>query len=126
MIFTGDGSLARHEFGIIDSFEENKWYDTYEPDKYNCISVDDYFIEEIIARYYKELTAIKTYFVISTQIGKGLDEAGVTIIPPEFLGQFRDLIIKANSHLKSNELQILIKIISEAIGENKHLIHFGI
>ena len=38
---------SRHEFGIIDSFEENKWYDTYEPDKYNCISVDDYFIEEI-------------------------------------------------------------------------------
>ncbi|WP_058486961.1 hypothetical protein [Defluviitalea phaphyphila] len=26
--------MAKHEFGIIDSFEENKWYSDYEPEKY--------------------------------------------------------------------------------------------
>jgi ribosomal protein S3AE len=33
--------MAKHEFGIIDYFEENKWYSVYEPEKYNCISVSD-------------------------------------------------------------------------------------
>ena len=29
------------EFGIIDEFDEEKDYSDYEPEKYNCISVDD-------------------------------------------------------------------------------------
>lgn len=24
--------MAKHEFGIIDYFEENKWYSVYEPE----------------------------------------------------------------------------------------------
>ena len=43
--------MAKHEFGIIDSFEENKWYSNYEPEKYNCISVSDDLIEELIIKY---------------------------------------------------------------------------
>ncbi|MDN5316111.1 MAG: hypothetical protein PWR08_235 [Thermoanaerobacterium sp.] len=27
-------TVAKHEFGIIHSFEENKWYSDYEPEKY--------------------------------------------------------------------------------------------
>jgi hypothetical protein len=29
------------EFGIINTFEEDKDYSYYEPEKYNCILVDD-------------------------------------------------------------------------------------
>lgn len=32
--------MAKHDFGILDRFEENKWYQEYEPEKYNCVSVD--------------------------------------------------------------------------------------
>ena len=39
--------MAKHEFGIIDSFKENKWYSDYEPEKYNCISVSDDLIEQL-------------------------------------------------------------------------------
>lgn len=46
--------MAKHEFGIIDSFEENKWYSNYEPEKYNCISVSDDLIEELIIKYNPE------------------------------------------------------------------------
>lgn len=90
-------TVAKHEFGIIDSFEENKWYSYYEPEKYNCISVNDDLIEELIIKYNEELTAIKTYFQVTSQPDTGLDNCGVTLIPPESLKQFRDIIIKANS-----------------------------
>jgi len=118
--------LAKHEFGIIDSFEENRWYSEYEPEKYNCVSVSDDLIEELITKYNEELMEIKTYFQITTQPGAGLDYCGVTLIPPESLKQFRDVIIKANSHYQSQELKLLIEKISAAINENKYLIHYGI
>lgn len=118
--------MAKHEFGIIDSLQENKWYSSYEPEKYNCISIDDYLIGELTIRYDEELMAIKTYFAISTQVGNGLDYSGITIIPPKSLKQFRDIIIKANSQYQSHELKLLIEKISNAINENKYLIHYGI
>jgi hypothetical protein len=104
------GGIIKHEFGIIDSIEKNRWYSEYEPVKYNCVSVSDDLIEELITKYNEELMAIKTYFQVTTQPGVGLDYCGVTLIPPESLKQFRDVIIKANSHYQSQELKLLIDI----------------
>lgn len=118
--------MAKHEFGIIDFFEENKWYSNYEPEKYNCISVSDGLIEELIIKYNEELMAIKTYFQVATQPGTGLDYFGVTIIPPEFLRDFRNIIIKANNQYQWQELKLLIEKVSDAISKNKYLIHYGI
>ncbi|WP_457945359.1 hypothetical protein [Caproiciproducens sp. LBM24188] len=118
--------MEKHEFGIIDSFEEIKWYSDYEPEKYNCISVSDDLFEELIIKCNEELLAIKTYFQVTTQPGTGLDYCGVTLIPPESLKQFRDIIIKANNHFKAKELQLLTEKITEAITGNKYLIHYGI
>jgi len=39
---------------------------------------------------------------------------------------FRDIIIKANGYYQSQELQLLIEKVSNAISENKYLIHYGI
>ena len=42
--------MARHEFGIMQNAPEpRKRYDEYEPQKYNCMSVDDDYIEKIVA-----------------------------------------------------------------------------
>ena len=119
-------TLAKHEFGIIDFIEENKWYSDYQPEKYNCISVSDDLMEELIIKYNEELTKIKTYFQTTNQPGTGLDYCGVTLIPPESLRQFRGVIIKANIHYQSQELELLIEKVSSAISENKYLIHYGI
>jgi ubiquinone/menaquinone biosynthesis C-methylase UbiE len=51
--------LAKHDFGIIDFFEENKWYSDYEPQKYNCISVDDNLLGEMIIKYNEELNLLE-------------------------------------------------------------------
>lgn len=119
-------TVAKHEFGIIDFFEENKWYSKYEPEKYDCISVNDDLIGELTIRYNEELMAIKTYFQVTTQAGNGLDYSGITIIPPESLKQFRDVIVKANNRFKAKEFQLLTEKITEAIRKNKYLIHYGI
>jgi hypothetical protein len=119
-------NLAKHEFGIIDSIEKNRWYSENEPVKYNCVSVSDDLIEELITKYNEELMTIKTYFQVTTQPGVGLDYCGVTLIPPESLKQFRGVIIKANIHYQSQELELLIEKVSSAISENKYLIHYGI
>jgi len=115
-----------HDFGIIDSFEEDKWYSIYEPDKYNCVAVSDELIAEVLAKHKEELSAIRTYYQVKTQPGTGLDYCGVTLIPPESLSRFRDVIIKAFNDTKAEELQRLIDKISEAIKENKYVIHYGL
>ena len=118
--------MAKHEFGIIDFFKENKWYSDYEPEKYNCISVNDNLIEVLSIKYKAQLVAIKTYFQVTIQPGTGLDYYGVTIIPPESLNQFKEVIIKANSKYQSQELKLLIEKVSDAINKKKYLIHYGI
>ncbi len=69
---------------------------------------------------------IKTYLGPSSKLSCGLDENGITIIPPESLISVRDIIINANTQKKSGELDELICKVNEAIRDNKHLIHFGI
>ncbi len=46
------------EFGIIDDFDRNRDYSTYEPQIYNCIAIQD----DIINDWWNELMLIKTYY----------------------------------------------------------------
>ncbi|MBU5437158.1 hypothetical protein KQI42_03995 [Tissierella sp. MSJ-40] len=116
-----------HEFGIIDCIEKNKDYDFYEPEKYNCISVDGDLIDEI---YYKgfgdKMKNLETFAHNTNRPYKDLAYYGVTLIPPKSLKQFLNIIIEENAKYKSKELKELTKKICDAIKENKWLIHFGI
>ncbi|SPU10465.1 Uncharacterised protein [Niallia circulans] len=47
-----------HEFGIIENFNKQYVYNHYTPDIYDCIPVNDDFIQELI----KPLAMMKTYF----------------------------------------------------------------
>jgi len=38
-MLAGGNVSAGHEFGIIDTFEEDKWYSNYEPEKYMEFSI---------------------------------------------------------------------------------------
>ena len=52
--------MAKHEFGIMNvNPKPNKRYDTYEPEKYDCISVHDDYIEPLL-----EKLAALYYFLI--------------------------------------------------------------
>lgn len=118
--------IATHKFGIIEQFEENKFYCKYEPEKYNCISVDIHLMDDVIDNFLEEWGKIKTYLGSYSKTYYGLEENGITIIPPESLVTFRQIIINANTKVKSTELINLINKVNEAIRDNKYLIHFGV
>ncbi|MCM3116324.1 short-chain dehydrogenase [Neobacillus sp. MER 74] len=111
-----------HEFGIIDNTENVKRNIGYEPQKYNCISVDD----EIIIDLNENLSIMKTYFHSLERPKFGLAYWGITIIPPESLSMFFDVVTSATLYKKSAELNELASKILQAIEENKYMIHFGI
>ena len=115
-----------HEFGIIDCIEENKDY-TYEPDKYNCICVDGDLIDEIYHKGFGDkMKKLDTFAHNTKRPYKDLAYYGITLIPPGSLEEFLNIIIEENVQCKSEELEMLEKKISDAIKENKWLIHYGI
>ena len=81
--------MANHEFGIMQNQPMNKErFDEYEPNKYDCIVVDDNFIEPILI----DLQKLDCYWHTLQNPGKGLAYYGITLIPPDSLKAFIDAI----------------------------------
>jgi hypothetical protein len=109
--------MPKHEFGIIQSEPiKGVRFDQYEPEKYNCISIDDDYIEPILS----ELSDLDFYWHTVDIPGKGLAYWGVTLIPPKSIDSIIDKII----HI--TELSLLMKLLLKAKVDNKYVIHFGI
>jgi hypothetical protein len=51
--------LIKAEFGIIDEIDPSKEYGVYEPEKYNCVFIDD---DTYINDWWDRLSDMKTYF----------------------------------------------------------------
>jgi hypothetical protein len=111
------------QFGIIDVFEKDKDYSLdYEPQKYNCVAIED----DILNDWWNELILIKTYFHCFSRPDFGLARWGVTLIPPESLEAFYNIVSKYKKSKSSNQLIDLITLLSKAISENKYVIHYGV
>ena len=109
--------MARHEFGIMQNApKQGKRYDEYEPQQYSCISVDDDFIHAIDAN----LHSIDCYWHTLDVKGKGLAYCGITMIPPDALGFFIE-IVKGIPPLSE-----LRQLLENALKENIWIIHFGL
>lgn len=109
--------MARHEFGIMENAPKpQKRYDEYEPQKYNCISVDDEYVEKIDAT----LNDIDFYWHTLDVPAKGIAYTGITLIPPTSIQAFA-AVIKEIAAL--NELKDLLE---KALADNKWVIHFGL
>ncbi|MGN7399999.1 short-chain dehydrogenase [Cytobacillus praedii] len=111
-----------HEFGIIDEIDKMKSYTEYTPQKYNCISVDD----DLLNSLSEQLSIMKTYFHSLKRPEIGLAYWGITIIPPESLSLFYDVISTSPYFKKSAELNELASIIIQASVEKKYIIHYGV
>lgn len=109
--------MAGHEFGIMQNDPKpGKRYDKYEPQKYNCISVNDDYVEIIVANLYN----VDFYWHTLDVPAKGIAYTGITLIPPKSISSFT-AAIKDNVEL--NELKDLLE---KALVENKWVIHFGL
>lgn len=109
--------MAKHEFGIMESAPiSGQRYDEYDPQKYNCISIDDDYIEGI-----QEQLLIFDSFCHTVDIPmKGLNYIGITLIPPTSIDAFLTVI---GVGLVYEELR---KLLIEAKSRNKYVIHYGL
>lgn len=110
------------EFGTIKDFNTEKDYSDYEPEKYNCVSINDDYINE----WWDKLVLIKTYFHCYNRPSLALARLGVTLIPPESLEAFYDIVCTSYNHNSLEDLLNLMRLIRKAIVEDKYIIHYGI
>ena len=111
--------MANHEFGIMQNQPMNKErFDEYEPNKYDCIVVDDNFIEPILT----DLQKVDCYWHTLQISGKGLAYYGITLIPPQSMDKFKNILLLQDK-IEYIDLISLINIVKEG---NKYIIHFGI
>ncbi len=109
--------MAKHEFGIMqEAPKHGHRYDEYQPQKYNCISVNDDYLEDIVAQF----NDIDFFWHTIDLPGKGLAYTGVTLIPPTSMPAFIAVI---DNRRGLSELKALM---IRAVFENKWIIHFGL
>ena len=109
--------MAKHEFGIMESAPiSGKRYDEYELKKYNCIAIDDDYIEDI-----QEQLLVFDSFCHTVDIPmNGLNYAGITLIPPSSIAAFLTVIGT------SSEYADLRNLLMDAKNRNKYMIHYGL
>lgn len=96
--------------------QKGKRYDAYDPQKYNCITVDDDYLEDIVTNF----NDIDFYWHSLDVPGKGIAYCGITLIPPTSMQAFISVIDNLS------ELSELKALIQKAYAENKWMIHFGL
>jgi len=69
---------------------------------------------------------MKTYFQNYNHQELGLSRWGVTLIPPESIDKFYNIVANDNKSLKSEELIELMKLLIRAEKENKYVIQYGV
>ena len=109
--------MAKHEFGIMQTApQKGIRYDEYEPQKYNCISVNDDYLEDIVI----DFDDIDFFWHTLDVPGKGIAYCGITLIPPSSMQAFVSVIENIS---ELSELKVLLQ---KAYTENKWVIHYGL
>ena len=113
----GNYSMAKHEFGVMEAPPIiGTRYDEYEPEKYNCISVDDIYLENILDLF----ESIDTFCHTTSIKSKGLMYTGITLIPPLSAKEFANRLTKTDGLIELKEL------FEKAYRKNKFVIHYGL
>lgn len=109
--------MAKHEFGIMqEPPQKGQRYDEYDPQSYNCISVNDDYLEDIVMKF----NGIDFYWHTLDVPAKGIAYAGITLIPPASIPA---LITVIENIYGLSELKVLLQ---NAYHVNKWVIHFGL
>ena len=111
--------MAKHEFGIMQiPPEKGERFDFYEPEKYNCIYIDDDYIEPLLA----ELQTVACYWHTLLKPEKGLAYYGITLIAPQSIDSLINILVSRNKQVYFP----VINLFRQALEEGKYIIHFGI
>jgi len=110
------------EIGIIESIDFEYDYSAYQPENYKCISLNDCYLDD----WWRDLSIIRSYFHNMKRPSLSIARYGVTILPPDSLGMFQDIMLKDKRLKKDRELQRAAGIIGEAIACKKYIIIYGV
>ena len=122
------------DFGIIDIFDEHRDYSKFKEDEsfedklkeHHCVSVPD----DIINTWWDKLLNMKSYFHEYSRPSTALARWGVTLIPPESLDLFHNIIMSATSsefiEECTDDVNKLLALVERAKKENKFVIHYGV
>lgn len=114
--------MIKTEFGIIEDISKTQNF-SYTPEKYQCVCIDD---DIYIDDWWDKLVLLKTYFHSLERPEFGLARLGITLIPPESLPGFQDIVLSDRRINEDIHLRELADKIQEAINRGKFMIHFGI
>ena len=110
--------MAFHEFGIMQEIPKGR-YDNYDPEKYlQLVAVDMEVIDKVLTR----TIVVPTYSHTTKEPFKGLNETGITLIPPNSAEKLADIF----ENTQFPELVKVTKLLRLASEESKYVIHFGI
>lgn len=114
--------MIKTEFGIIEDISKTQNF-SYTPEKYQYVCIDD---DIYIDDWWDKLVLLKTYFHSLERPEFGLARWGITLIPPESLPGFQDIVLSDRRINEDIHLRELADKIQEAINRGKFMIHFGI
>ena len=113
--------MIKAQFGIIEDIGETQKY-FYASEKYQCVCIDD---DIYIDDWWDKLVLLKTYFHSLDRPEFGLARYGITLIPPESLPGFQEIVLSDRRINRDANLRKLADKIQDAISRNKFMIHFG-
>lgn len=93
-------------------------YDSYEPQNYSLIKIDDEYIENIL-EVFKD---IPCYWHTLCRPETNLAYCGITLIPPQSTSRF----ISAFKYHDKGQFKEIIALFEEAERKNKYIIHYGL
>ena len=114
--------MIKAKFGIIEDIGETRKY-FYASEKYQCVCIDD---DIYIDDWWDKLVLLKTYFPSLDRPEFGLARYGITLIPPESLSGFQEIVLSDRRINRDANLRELADKIQDAINRNKFMIHFGV
>ena len=109
--------MLKHEFGMmmVDP-KPGQIFEEYEPEKHDCIAVDDECVQATAER----LKRIKCYWHGLDSPEAGLAYHGITLIPPESVGEMIEAVKDEPGMERLTEMLVVAK------RERKFVIHFGV
>lgn len=109
--------MATHEFGILPQAPApGQRYDSYEPEQYRCISIDNEALAPVLA----ELDRIPTFWHTLDLPCFGLNACGVTLLPPS---SFDPILSAIQPQARLDALRTLLL---SAKAADRYIIHFGL
>lgn len=109
--------MLTHKFGIMERAPRfDEYYNDYEPEKYNCVTVGD----ELVLPLLEELYSTEMYWHSLRHPGHGLAYCGTTLISPSALDDMLKVITSKEG------LGELRELLQKAKSSGKYVIHFGI